>query len=181
MIKGLFLFAFLLKSCAFDGSEIKENEIAMKTEFFEDINLFILEGVKKIESSPAYPYIEVEYISDNERSIVYHCSKDMMYRRKYKKSNDFWVTSFTTNGDTCSIITYEYVTPNKVIDLYYCYNDNISDTVLTDVSVFEGSTETIYDMENETNIKPGINVIDLAKNKFRSVFTSVALFYKIVL
>jgi hypothetical protein len=161
----------LLKSCAFNNSDIKDNLSHTKKEFFEDINLYTLEGVGKIDRSPQYPYIELEYVDDNERNIVYHGSKDMVYRREYKKLNNIWTTSFTSNGDTCAIITYEYILPNKLMNLYYCYNNNINDTVLTDVLVFEGSSETIYEMGNERNILPGINVIDFAKSNSKSVFT----------
>jgi hypothetical protein len=58
-----------------------------------------------------------------------------------------------------------------VVDLYYCYNTHINDTILTDVTIFEGSTETTYDMENVQNITPSMSVVDLAKARNKSPFT----------
>lgn len=171
MIKALILSALLLQSCNSNDTVKKENLPIKKSVFFEDINLYTLEGVREITKSPTYPYIQVEYVGDKERNIIYHGSKEMNYHRDYKQINGSWNTSYATNGDTCTIITYEFILPSKIIDLYYCHNSNLKDTVLTDVVILEDSVETTFDMGNLPNVIPGINVVDLAVAKNRSIFT----------
>jgi hypothetical protein len=82
------------------------------------------------------------------------------------------VSFFTTKGDTSNINTYEYVTKSKIVDLYYSINDNTKDTFLTDVSVFEDSIETIYDLGSITDVPPDLNVLKIVKAKSNSVFTT---------
>ncbi len=171
MIKSLVSFLFLLNACASENSAVKENRVNVETAFFEDINLFALEGVRKISlEQPLYPYVQIANINDTARSIIYHASGEVSYRRDYTKEKNYWSSSFSSNGDTCLITTYEYVTSNMIMTFHYCSNDNIKNAVLADVIILEGSTETFYDMGNEPDFKPDINAIDLVRKKSKSIF-----------
>lgn len=169
MIKIFVAFVLLIEACTLNTDT--KNKSNSERLFFEDINLFAMEGVKKIKTL-LYPCVEIVYVNESEKSIIYHVSKENFYEMRYKKQNDIWVSFFTTKGDTSNITTYEYVTKSKIVDLYYSINDNTKDTFLTDVSVFEDSIETIYDLGSITDVPPDLNVLKIVKAKSNSVFTT---------
>jgi hypothetical protein len=170
MKKRLILVAVVICSIACNSSGTKENALGGRKEYFKDINLLALEGVGKIHDTATYPYIEIEQINDTGRNITYHGVQGISEHREYRKEKDYWVASATSNGDTCTILTYEYILPHQLIELHYNYNST-TDTALEQVRVLEGARQTVYYLGNAKGLLPGVHVPDIVKKKNKGIFT----------
>lgn len=163
--KVILLFLFI--SACNEGAHLKRKDFKKDLTLYKDIDIYNLKGLKPIMDSSSYPYIEIDQLNDSTRNVIFRDSHYYPERdiHIFKKERNYWVTRSASDVDTCGDITYEYVLPNKIIYLFYCQGPGMIDSLLTDVTIFEDSLITAYDLGAGVKCLPGLDVIPLARNK----------------
>jgi hypothetical protein len=171
----------LLFSCSTNSSKEKKPEKQVLPEkstitdknVYDDINLFKLEGVNKISNPTKYPYIKIDSLSPNQKKIVYQVSKNISFERVYLKEDNFWTTSYEYKGDTGYERTYEYITPEKIIELGYYGSYKKENYHLHHASSFEKNKKITYNYWGDKGIvlDPDIHNLDLIKSKVLAITT----------
>jgi hypothetical protein len=151
MRKALLLLLLLFYSCAEDRG--REPGI-----FYNDIDLFSLQGKEKLTTTPALPYIEIKDNSDSERVVTYHRSKDQVRSTVYKRNADAWCTVYSERGDTSTQTVYEYLQPDEITKLYYTPPSDSQPSLLQEVVVLEKWKETSFLVE-PLSIPPDVHVV----------------------
>ncbi|MEI3797627.1 MULTISPECIES: hypothetical protein [unclassified Chitinophaga] len=150
---SLLLLLLFYSSCLVDTGQKQSG-------FYNDIDLFSLQGKEKLTTKPILPYIEIKENNDSERIVTFHRSKNQVKSTIYKKKADAWCTVYLETSDTTTQTVYEYLQPAKIIKLYYIQASNNQLPLLQEVVVLEKWKETSFLVDN-LPISPGV---DVAKN-----------------
>lgn len=170
------ILAIFFLSCTNGTRDRKEDEVlkedtittnhgVLLNDFYQDINLGKLEGIRKL-SQVVYPCIEIKKTTDG-KSITYHFGKDEKTVREYRKINDYWISEYSYQGDTSMIYTYEFILPERLIVFSY---SNKSEFVLLDAEVSSGFRDTIYISKKGISLEPKIENIDKVKDHLSSTY-----------
>lgn len=143
------------------------------TNVYDDIDLFKIEGVRKIEKPTTYPYIKVEDLSKTEKRVVYINSKSDSIERKYQIKGTYWTSSYEYRIDTNWVKVFEFVTPDKIIELDYFGRFDKTGYHLDDASETMGDKEITYSFWSETGpfIEPDVRLIDFVKKNAGVIIT----------
>jgi hypothetical protein len=152
---------------------VKQNN---SVDIFDDIDLFRLEGSRRMDHV-SYPYIKLIKTTENERRVVYQSSEKDSTVREYWKVRNYWTTHFQWLSDTGYFTTYQFILPEKIVELNYNDTSKYSDFILHDGSIIEKNKEVIYSFGGNRGISipPGIYAIDSIKNKVGEIITDIFL------
>ena len=153
------------------GNIARKKDVNFRSEYYKDINLFKMEGVGKITSHPLYPYIEINYVSDSNKIVIYHATERVFFRRNYKRQNNGWMSCYKEIGDTSTATIYEFVLPDKIITLNYSGIEHSGKMSLTEMSVLKNSKKVSYLFHQNIVIKPSVTVPDLTSSKAAYIYT----------
>jgi hypothetical protein len=150
----------VLFSCMNKKKDSKKNEHTsiIKTaeiydlDVYDDINLFRLEGVNGIKKPVKYPYIKIEKVNDIEKRIVYKISNNDSIESRFKLENGYWASQHEWKTDTGYAITYQYIKPDKIIELDYQGTYRKKDYRLHSASLYEKGNEIAYSYFGEKGI-----------------------------
>lgn len=188
-LPGTILIAFLFISCQNNSdnrksgtneSVIAENKIAgaiIDSNVYEDIDLFKLEGIGEIKHPLNYPYIKIENLNVSEKRITYKKGPTDIVEKLYQKRGMHWSTFSDFKADTGFTRTYEFIAPNKIIELNYYGTYQKTGFHLDDASIFEKNKRITYIFWNNRGsdigpyLNPDVKNLDLIKNKVNVIVT----------
>ena len=152
---------------------LPEKSTITDKDVYDDINLFELKGVNKISNPTEYPYIKIDSLGPNKKRLVYKISKNDSVERSYFKEDNYWTTSYENKMDTGYEKTYEYITPEKIIELGYFGTYKKQDYHLHHASSFEKNKMVTYNYWGDRGIAldPDIHNLDLIKSKVLAIST----------
>ncbi|HEV7783476.1 MAG TPA: hypothetical protein VGO58_19515 [Chitinophagaceae bacterium] len=144
--------------------EGKENVPPVNRTMYKDIDPYTLAGVDEIKDPSAYPYIMIEEENDKKK-IVYMITRADSAVTLYEKKDAAWTMDYLEKADTGSQKTYEYILPDRVIELTYHGTSDETGFHLFKASVMKGDTiKTYYSRVGEKPvIVPGPGAVDSIK------------------
>jgi hypothetical protein len=139
---------------------------------FNDIDLFKLEGVGRMDSV-SYPFIRVVKTGADKRRVVYQSSEKDSAVRDYWRDGNYWTTRYRWLSDTGYFTTYQFILPQKIIELNYRDTAKYSDFILHDGSLIKTNSEVAYSFAGDRgiSIRPGIDAIDSIRGKVSQIIT----------
>ncbi|NII28886.1 hypothetical protein HB364_27660 [Pseudoflavitalea sp. X16] len=170
--RNIIMIILVLQACISENKKkLIKHDITTKSEDYLDINLFTLDGIKKIDNPQGYPYIKIANISDSEINITYHASDSIRFIRKYSKEFDYWTGNYDIEGDTTNYKMYEYIKNDRIIKLISEIIPG-KDQVIVNISVLQNNKEISYEYYSGINKKPSIDVADIMhENKPQRIIT----------
>ncbi len=140
---------------------------------YDDINLFILRGLNQIAIPISYPYIKIDSLGASRKRVIYKISIKDSVERIYEKKNDCWVTSYEFKADTGYIKIYEYIYPEKIIELDYLGTYEKRGYHLHDATIIKADKMVTYGFWDDKgiNISPRPNNFEIVKEKAKAIFT----------
>jgi hypothetical protein len=164
-------------SCTSKSRKQKEeetNRVSFITDrnVYDDIDLFIMRGINKIETPNSYPYIKVDSL-ENAKRIIYKISGKDSAERIYTKEDKYWTTSYEFKGDTGYTAIYEYITPEKIIELDYEGTYKKTGYYLHDASLIEKDKMITYGFYGDKGIdvSPHPYNFEVVRKKAKAIFT----------
>ena len=130
------VLAILAHLISLHSSEKRGKNNSAEINAYDDIDLFQLKGIKKIENPVSYPYVKIENLK-NKKRIVYKRSGTDSVERVYRKENNYWTTSYTEKVDTGYFNVYEFITAEKITNVSFAGTLKKSDFYLSDISIHE--------------------------------------------
>lgn len=134
---------------------------------FSDMDMFSLQGIRKLGPNPAYPYVTILAETSNSKKISYCVNSKLKIEKTYKKIKNYWTTTYIEKGDTSTEKVFEYVLPDKIIKLNYLISDEDQISYIREVTVFENWNETMYLIDSDRKVAPGIHVPDVVMSHAR--------------
>lgn len=181
MIKNMIAIVVLMTSCitaddqtkkkSSDSLVVVHEEVAAKTVFFRDIDLFSMKGIGQFTGAPVYPCIGIEVIGDTQRNIFYYASEKNGISIEYKKTDSCWIAKYEKDIDSSYNSYYEFVFPTKIVGLTYLNNDHLKFPVLNVVWMYENNIQTSYYMKGKSVIAPDTSAIELARKQYEMTGT----------
>jgi hypothetical protein len=158
--------------------EASENNTVIKTEeikdydVYDDIDLFKLDGINKIHKPVRYPYIIIEDKSKLEKRVVYKISYSDSVETVYKLYNGYWTSLHEWETDTGYAITYQYIKPDKIIELDYQGTWEKKDYHLHRASLYEKGIEIAYSYFGDKGIiiNPKPENFQVVRKKANSIY-----------
>lgn len=170
------LIAIVVISCGSKSDNQKTDKIqkpfTLNENVYDDIDLFKLQGIKKIRYPKKFPYIKIEETESLKR-VIYKQSFTDSVIREYKKEGEQWLTVYEERNDTGYNKYYEYITPKEIVQLGYNGTYEHTDYYLHDVSLISPNDHVIYILGNEpkTYEKPDLKLLDQYKSKAVDLLT----------
>ncbi|MBT1699240.1 hypothetical protein KK083_20250 [Fulvivirgaceae bacterium PWU4] len=131
------------------------------TRFYSDIELFTLEGVNEmLPSELKYPYIQIDFISENKRDITYYFDKNTVYSRKYERRDSIWSSlhKVIDAEEGATFYFYEYISANWRMVLEY-KNDPRKNGSLSTLTLLDRQRKATYVFEEDmVRIKPSSDI-----------------------
>jgi hypothetical protein len=152
----IFFFSYS-NHIAQENEEPSDIENSGHSYYYEDIDIFQLKGVKRLNEI-VYPCIEIKSFRD-KKEITYHPKAGSAISKKYVKGDGFWFSTSESKGDTSMIYSYEFIVPSKVIT--FMYSDKTTFQLL-EASKKTADKEVIFFPIGKPLLKPKIKNFELA-------------------
>jgi hypothetical protein len=172
----LLLLSFVGIACTSSSNKQethKEKDNIIGVNAYDDIDLFNLKGLGRKEGLMAYPFIQIDSIDKFQKRIVYKISKKDSVERIYKKEKNYWTTFYEYRIDTGYTQTYEYIEPDKIIELDYEGTYKKTGYHLHDASIIAKGKMITYGFwgDKGIDIKPDPNNVEILKKRGKAIFT----------
>jgi hypothetical protein len=142
----LFILTFFFTSFCHTKTS---NEHMNKSRYYRDIDLFTLTGVNELSLSElAYPYVQIDSISANEKNLAFYYNENTVYSRNYKREDLGWrsmhIVSDRLEGTTSYF--FDFLAESQIISLEYRGNPKQNGSLVT-LRILKKGEELVYDFD----------------------------------
>jgi len=137
------------------NGDLSNTKEVSDSSLYADIDMFQLKGIDKIDTPGYFPNISIKKTIGDSIRITYRSTEKDSFVREYTLINKIWTTSYEHPADTGYEKVYEYILPEKIIELYYFGDLERKNYHLHDAAVINKNGATIYGFGGEK----GLNVV----------------------
>lgn len=121
--------------------------MAMGVRYFSDIDLWTLTGVNEILSSDiTYPYVQIDSVTEREKTITFFYDSENSYRVTYKRNGDHWMSEKIIHEEGSDFYFYEFIEDKRIIEMEYEGDPSRNGYLLT-LRIHENNRIVEYDFE----------------------------------
>ena len=137
-----------------DSSQtVKTKPVILDSNVYLDIDMFSMKGIEKVLHPIDYPYIVMRDIDPTTKRVVFKQSNSDSVEKIYKLTKSYWTSVREFKADTGYAMVYEYIMPEKIIELDYLGSLDKTNYHLHDVSITSKHGSTSYGFGGEKGIK----------------------------
>lgn len=172
----LFLVTSVIASCNSSNinpaSKVMEFRKPEVSTFFDDINLYTLEGVRPLSARAMFPYISIQDVDSATKRVVYQRAPGDSTERVYTKENGYWTTHYHSDEGDEDYSTWEYISPEKITELEYKMTAKKDVYLLTALSLFSKDKSVTYipDPKKKIRLNPVPTALDSIKDNIYRMY-----------